>query len=204
MRSFFCLLTCISLSVGLASHAVAYDDKWPSEDEAGILPEYCRPLPFIGGRPGTYDTSNPVWLKWYPLLGEGYKHTHHYCSGLNFIQRSYKVRGDTKLIRNYLTRAVNEFEYVLSHSPRDFILAPEILTQRARTHVRLKDRRKALKDFQTAIKLNPEYMQAYAGLIDLLLEIRKKNEAREVYEAGVKIKPESPALKQFEKQFGSS
>lgn len=185
-------------------HSVlAYDNSWPTEEELWGLPEYCRPLPFIGGRPGTYDMSSPIWRKWYPLLGEGYKHTHHYCNGLNFTNRSYRVRGDSIEVRSLLKSAVKEFDYVLVHSPQDFVLAPEVLAKRARAYVKLKDRTRAVQDLQTAINRNPEYMPAYADLIYLLIENGKMPEARKLYDEGIKIKPDSTSLEQFKNKFSA-
>lgn len=193
----------VMLLIGPLQSVYAYNASWPNEEEVWGLPEYCRPLPFIGGRPGTYDLSSPIWQKWYPLLGEGYKHTHHYCSGINLTIRSYRALGDMKEVRGYLEHALKEFDYVLFHSPRDFILAPEILMQRGRAFMRLKEMKRASRDFQTAIELNPQYMPPYAELIDLLIQGGDKKAAKELYEKGIQIKPDSPAMKQFEKTFSS-
>lgn len=200
MRTYV-LLAQILWSIVLWGDVYAWDTGWPKEDEVSALPEYCRPLPFIGGRAADYDTNSPIWKKWYPILGEGYKHTHHYCAGINFTIRSFRVRGNASDVEGLLTAAVNEFEYVLYHSPKDFVLIPEIRTQRARVFLRLKNPKKARADFQAAINSNPEYMPAYAGMIDLLIGSGEKAEARRFYEAGIKVRPDSNALKRFETLF---
>lgn len=177
-----------------AGYAFSYDASWPSQKDMLGLPEYCKPLPFMGGRGGNYATQMPEWQKWEPMLGETYKHTHHYCNGLNFIRRADRAIGNSNDVRLLLKLATNEFSYVIERAPESFMLLPEMLTQRARVYLRLNEIGKAIMDFNAAIKVGPTYAPAYAGLIDLYVDLKNIKEAKKVYEAGIKEIADSKAL----------
>lgn len=63
--------------------------------------------------------------RWVQKIGwNNFLHLHHYCFGLNFINRA-KFTIDKKNKRYYLDQAVGNFAYVLKNWPADSPLRPE-------------------------------------------------------------------------------
>lgn len=184
----------------ISSSSHAWDTSWPRESEMGGLPEMCLPLPFMGGRGGTYDLNSPIWQKWKPVLGDGYDHTHHYCNGLNMVRRADKAFGKPDDKHGYINQAIGEYTYVITHAPETYALIPEIFLQRGRAYLRLKDSGKAILDFQKAIKLKPSYAAPYSALIDLYIEQGRIKEAKETLAEGLEIMPDSKSLIRRQKQ----
>lgn len=182
------------------SPSYAWDTSWPNASEMGGLPEMCSPLPFMGGRGGTYDLNSPVWRKWKPILGDGYDHTHHYCNALNMVRRADKAYGNLDDKRGYINQAIGEYTYVISHAPESFALMPEIFLQRGRAYLRQKEFNKAILDFHQAIKLKPTYTAPYNALIDFYIEQGKINEAKEILAEGLERRPDAKSLIRRQKQ----
>lgn len=89
-----------------ASHASAVKPFAPTLPEIRMLPPYCAARL---GAPGAAASAD----SWKQRLGaENYLHIHHYCYGLNFMNRA-RAAANKNDRKYYLQQAVNNFNYVL-------------------------------------------------------------------------------------------
>ena len=186
MSRYFTRLLFAALCCGPAiSHA--YDPSWPSVSDLPLLPPYCKAKLF--------DTADsPEYAKWEATLGAGFEHTHHYCAGVNFVNRANKTFGNKSEQAQLLIQALNEFNYVIKHAPATYVLIPEIHVQKGRVLVRLKKNAEAIQEFHRAIELNADYVAGYTALSDQYKDMGSPGEAKQVLQKGLARLPDSKAL----------
>jgi hypothetical protein len=88
----------------------------PTDAELKTLPAACA------ARLSEDKEAKRLWEK--RIGQENYLHLHHYCFGLNFINRA-KFTFDKKNRHYYLTQARGNFAYVLKNWPEDSRLRPD-------------------------------------------------------------------------------
>ena len=128
-----------------------------------------------------------------PALGP---HMQHFCHGKKSLIRADRNFG-TYLERNSLETAISEFNYVLSHTPKNGSYNNYLAitcVEKAKALRRLKKTSESLKMYQQAIKYNPKLTKAYAGISDLYKTLDMNDEAREILEQGLKRVPKSKSL----------
>lgn len=76
----------------------------PTPQEARQLPQFCRNWA-LGIKGPKQPRSH--------YKGEGYKHRHHYCMGLNELNRATKIVSDKQRKKFHLKRSIAQFNYVL-------------------------------------------------------------------------------------------
>ncbi len=148
------------------------------------LPKFCQAR---YNRPG----SNPV--KWKKLIGPMYVHIHHYCSGLNHINKAYSI-SQPKIRKRVLNRALGGIDYVLKRAQPTFILLPELHTKKGQVLVQLKRYGDAVIEYNSAIRIKHDYVRAYASLSDLHIKLKNHESAIEVLQKGLGFKPNSKSL----------
>ena len=173
----------------------AYSDNWEINDferkiKLKILPEYCAYMQG-GSRAGS---SNAPRYKEY--LGEGWRHTHHYCWGLDKMLLATLNIADDHQYKYYLGSALTEFDYVLKRVSDSFILKPEVLSRRGMALSSLERDAEATHSFLSAIQLKPDYVFSYIELSKLYSKKGKMKQAREVLNRALKHSPNSPRLKE--------
>jgi tetratricopeptide (TPR) repeat protein len=166
--------------------AYAADTGYPNDSELRSLPEYCQVK--LRQKPG--DAGYSTWLG---ILGPDFIHTHHFCAGLNFINRHYKARSayDKKY---YLTAALPEFGYMVTHAAPTYSLMPDVYMNRGVALSKLGRDGEAIVDFQKAIELNPKLPRAYAMVGDYYAERKLTNRALAAITEGLKQAPDSKML----------
>jgi hypothetical protein len=88
----------------------------PSDTELLALPDYCRAR--LGGSKGAQ-------LPWIQQMGkENFTHLHHYCYGLNYMNR-IRVSFGSKHQKHYIQTALAQFNYVIQRWPANFYLTSE-------------------------------------------------------------------------------
>lgn len=156
-----------------------------SEKELAMLPPYCKAR-IKGGADEAF---------WKAKFGpSGWGHLHHYCSGLNQINKA-NLATSTEKRNEYLQGAINGFEYQLKHGKPDFILLPELHTLRGDSYFRLGDPSSAITEYNKAIKVNPKYTKSYIGLSKVFANMGKNKQASDIIKQGLKQKPNSRSLK---------
>jgi tetratricopeptide (TPR) repeat protein len=200
-RLFAATLTlCLYLTVGIsicAADIPGYPESVEGYDsrEIYLLPRYCvYTLTFRRKLPRA-DTASEV-ERLTKELGPTFGHLHHYCWGLMKTNRANLLARTEQDRLYYLRDSLGEFDYVIDRSPLDFRLLPEILTKKGDTLIRLDRAGEGMLEFQRAIKIKPDYWQAYAAMSDHYKETGQIAKAREWLEKGLSAAPNAKTLKE--------
>lgn len=115
----------------LAAAASTYAQRpfAPQPDEIPALPEACRVRLDHG--------TKAEWQAWQAKLGRPiWDHLHHYCYAMNFMNRqATELHRPTR--RNQLQQAINNYNYLLTHWPKDHPLYSEAVGGKARAEMLL-------------------------------------------------------------------
>ena len=173
----------------------AFSDNWEINDferkiKLKILPEYCAYMQ------GGSRAGSPHADRYKEYLGEGWRHTHHYCWGLDKMLLATLNIADDHQYKYYLGSALTEFDYVLKRVSDSFILKPEVLSRRGMALSSLERDAEATHSFLSAIQLKPDYVFSYIELSKLYSKKGKMKQAREVLNRALKHSPNSPRLKE--------
>lgn len=180
------------LGLVIVGSGTARADWRPSPQEMAMLPPYCA---------ARFDEKSPAFARWKSILGQDFIHIHHYCAGLNFIQRA-TAQFSRKDREGTLGAAVREMDYVLTHAQPDFSMRPEILTSRATALSLLGKDGEAAVNLETAIQLNPKFSGAYRSLADLQVKLHQRERALETVTAGLQNIPDDRGLQRRYDQLG--
>ncbi|MDP2028649.1 MAG: hypothetical protein Q8K12_03320 [Thiobacillus sp.] len=164
----------------------------PNETEMQQLPPYCA-VKFSG------KTDSPEWKAWRSQLGPNFNDIHHYCAGLNFLNRYYRVPPFEK--GGMLQGAKRNFEYMMGVPP-EFPLRADIFLNHGITMKLMGQPGLAVKDLQQAIAINPKLAKAYLELISLYRNSKQSAQAMDIAVAGLKQIPDSNALQRHYLELG--
>lgn len=132
----------------------------------------------------------------------GFRNPQHLCPGLNALNNAQKmISNKNEGARGYaLGVAVAELSYVLEARNNKFALRPTVLRYRGKAYEMQGKLSKAIADYEEAIRLKPNYTQAYLGLIDAYLKMGNKNEAVIRLDKALEKIPNSRSLLRKKKQ----
>lgn len=182
-RALFMLLL---LAAG-APAALAVDTGLrPNAAEMMRLPPYCQAK-------FNAPTSSAEWKSWRAQIGENFIDLHHYCAGLNYMNRYWGARSapDRSF---YLQRALTNFDYMVKAEKPDFALRVELYSQRGEVNKLLRKPGEAIKDFNTARSIDPKAVKPYLQLADLYVATKAPARALETLTEGLRHAPDSTAL----------
>ena len=162
-----------------ATSAYSLEPFAPSEAELANLPPIC---------------VKRLTGKMTPQEGAMYPSVHHYCYGLNFINRAARARDASSRSFN-LTSAKGEINYTIKASPPGHWLLPQLYTDLGRTHLKLKEADQAVGAFSQAIKVNNAFEPAYRGLIEAFRAVGSPSAVLDVARSGLRYLPDSKYLK---------
>jgi len=195
------LSAAIAISSGLACVAGRAQDipGYPADiwtmdaREVALLPRYCLYTQTFRERvPGANDPA--AIESWYSYMGPVFHHMHHYCIGLMKTNRALLLSREAHTRRYYLADAVTEYDYVIDRSPPDFVLLPEIRTNKGRNLVMLEKGPLAVMEFGRAIESKNDYWPPYAYLSDYYKQLGDAKKARELLEQGLSHVPDAKGL----------
>lgn len=188
----------LSKAIGLTGLAALFvvpaaQAAWgPTAAEMAALPAYC------GAR---FNEGSEAFKTWRSTMGGDFIHIHHYCAGLNFLNRSYGM-SSTKARQGALGGAVREFDYVLTHASPDFHLRAEILMNRGVALSLLKKPGEAIANLNQAIEKNPELPRAWMTLADLYDAQKQRAKALETVTEGLRHNPGTRSLQRRYTELG--
>lgn len=184
-----CGLILILIAISVHAHGANLLPIRPTPSEMALLPEYCK-IKY------TYEAHTPEFHLWLQRLGPTFYGIHHYCEGLNYINRYRYMVGD-KHRDYYLSRAVPSINDVANSMPPDFPLASEVYLNRGIAYKLKGDTTTAIKDFNNSLNHDPKQLWAYVNLIELYKKVGKKDEALKFASTGLKNIPGSKALQRI-------
>lgn len=179
------------LSVWAAATSASDLLPWaPTPSEMALLPDYCKVR-------ATDDQRSPEFKSWMDRVGPKFLGIHHYCAGLNFINR-YQYRVTDRNRNYYLSRAVPEIDYVAKDMPAGFPLAGEIYLNRGIALQLMKKEGEALLDFNRAVERDAKQVGAYLAIADIHEKRGTKVKALEVVSRGL---TEVPGNKRLQRRY---
>lgn len=185
-------LTLLALALLCAANSsmAAKPDK-VTDEEMALIPTYC---PYTQSW-GQYLKS-PTSKQWAARIGSRpFSAIHHYCWGQIKQQRALRS-GTPELQRKFLLEgARNDYDFVATNSPHDFILLPEIYTRIGEVELHLSQFRNAERAFAHARKLKRDYWPAYSHWAEHLIQTGKTADAKSLVETGLKYSPDSRVLR---------
>lgn len=185
------IVACLAMLLPVAP---ALADWVPSPAEMAALPAYC----VAKFNEGTNPASAKVWRA---SMGSDFMHIHHYCAGLNFLNRARSMSsGNDK--QGVLGAAMGNFGYVLKHTQPDFYLRPEILMNRGVTQSMQGRDGAAVSDLLKAIEMDPKLPRAYIVLADLYAKQKNRSKALETVTAGLRHNPDTKSLQRRYTELG--
>lgn len=166
----------------------------PDSQELKLLPSYCQ------DKFGSVAAARERWKK---LFGEEWMHMHHYCDGINHMNRATKVLDDRNKI-NYLAGvAIDNFEYMLKRAGEQWLLLPELHFRMGKAKLKMRGSfGEIAAHYEKAVLLKPDYVQAWAALSDLYLDLQDREKARAALENGLSHSPNSKILLRRKSKLG--
>ncbi len=163
----------------------------PSPAEMAALPPYCA---------ARFNEGSPAFRSWRTSMGSDFVHLHHYCAGINFLNRGRGSFGAGR--KDTLGAAVREFDYVLGNVSSGFHLRSEILMNRGVALTLLKRDGEAIGNLLEAIQLDPRQPRAYSALADLHVRQKNPGKALEAVSEGLRHNPDTKALQRRYTELG--
>jgi tetratricopeptide (TPR) repeat protein len=184
-----------ALLAGMVStHAGAVESWQPVDAEFASLPPFCKVKM-------QSDRNSPEYKAWESTLGKDFLHTHHYCVGLNFINRYYRSRSKQDKIYN-LDNALDNMTYMVEHASPDYSLMPDVYLNRGLAYSLMNRKGEAVADMIKAIELDPQQVKAYNVLADFYAGTRQQGKALETVTDGLRHAPDAKSLQRRYKELG--
>lgn len=186
----------LELILGLAGFALAQPavaDWKPSPAEMAMLPPYCA---------ARFDERSEAFKSWKSSMGQDFIHVHHYCAGLNFVNRARGMASSDKDRRGTLEAALRNFDYMLAHTHPDFSLRPEILMNRGIALSMMNRMGEAVGNLLQSIEADPNQPRAYLTLADMYDKQRNRVKALETVTEGLRHNPDTKSLQRRYTELG--
>lgn len=187
------LIGLVAILLAPASHAEAPLGERPSAAELAGLPEYCKAR--------LQDAHSPEYQAWAERLGHKFLGMHHYCFGLNYINR-YFTTSSPRWRGYYLSRVLPEMDYVMKDMPDTFPLAGEMYLNHGDARSLMGNKAAALADYSKAMEIDPRQPQPYYRLIEYYAEAKNRAKALDVASKGLTHIPDSALLQKKYLQLG--
>lgn len=181
-------ISIFSIVALMSAYTYALEPWTPSDAEMASLPVFCKAKMKSG-------PNSPEYKMWAQNLGSDFSHTHHYCAGLNFLNRSYRAISSQDKLFN-LQNAVNNFDYMVTHAAPTYSLMPDIYLNRGMTYFSMNQDAKAVNDLNKALEINPKTTRAYIVLADYYIRTKRQKEALQILTEGLRHNPEARGLQQ--------
>lgn len=173
----------------LSSHAL--ESSTPSDKEMASLPDFCK-AKYKGG---------PESKNWASALGKDYWHTHHYCAGINYLNRYYRARSGQDKKFN-LNNARTNLEYMVSHAAPTFSLMPDVYSNLGTVYSLMNEPGQAISYFNKAIELDPRQPKVYNALSDYYAKTKQSVKALEIVTTGLRYNPDTKSLQRRYTELG--
>jgi tetratricopeptide (TPR) repeat protein len=159
-----------------------------SASEIKMMPPFCKGLSLSNFQANAKHLRRSVRVPG--------QHTQHFCHGMKALVRGQRAEMRKKGSgKGLYGTAVQEFEYVQSHSTKKHTLIPATSLYKATALEKLGRRGEAIREYNKAISLKKKYPHAYSKLSDYYLKLGLKQDALETIKRGLKQSPKSKSLK---------
>jgi len=169
------------LSVSLSTNAATYST--PTSSELLLLPPYCQ-----AKLDGPHHPDLVARWKDMPLFIS----MHHYCIGLNFLNRAYGSVGYEQRSNSAFAR--DSFTYCIRNWPETHPLMPEIYLNLGKAMQLGGSAVEGVKYYYKALSLNPRLRDAYLELADFYAFNNQRVEGLKVVTEGLHYLPGEKVL----------
>jgi tetratricopeptide (TPR) repeat protein len=135
-------------------------------------------------------------------MGTDYMHIHHYCAGLNFVNRARNMPSSARRRQGTLDAAIGNFDYFLAHIQPSFYLRPDALMNRGIALSLLNRQGEATSNLLQAIEMNPKLTPAYTTLSSLYEKQKNRSKALETVSDGLRHNPGTKSLQRRYDELG--
>lgn len=175
-----------------SAHAL---EPWvPTDSEMVSLPPFCK----VKMKSGQGSADYKLWES---TLGPDFLHTHHYCAGINFLNRYYRSRSQQDKHFN-LNNAEDNLRYMVTHAKPTFSLMPDVYLNLGVAYSLSNQTAQAITHFNKAIELNPRQPKAYNALSDYHVKSKQSAKALEIVTAGLRHNPDTKSLQRRYTELG--
>lgn len=178
----------------LSAHANAVEPRAPTDSEMASLPPYCKARMKSG-------QDSPEYKMWEGSLGKDFLHTHHYCTGINFINRYYRARSQQDKRFN-LNNAEGNLKYMVANADPGYSLMPDVYLNLGVVYSLTNQTAQAITHFNKAIELNPRQPKAYTALSDYYAKTKQSEKALEIVTTGLRYNPDTKSLQRRYTELG--
>ncbi len=169
--------------------------------EIALLPAYC--IDTMGLRPGaSSDSLGPGAGQWLRSMGKAFQAMHHHCWALINERRAMRAGVAAPQREGLLNRAIADNVFVISNSPPDFIMLPDIYTKIGDANALLSRHAQALEAYGEAVRRKRDYWRPYSRWAELLASNRNVKGALSVLEEGMRQVATEPNLPAQYKRLG--
>lgn len=180
------LFVLLGLTSGInAAHALEAAPR-PTDAEMLSLPAYCQ-VKFNA------PPQSPEWKGWRDRIGANYIDLHHFCAGINFVNRYWGAR-NARDRGFYLQNAMNNFDYMVKAEKPDFTLRAELYSHRGEVFKLMRRPAEAVREFNHALSIDPRFVKPYLQLAELNVAGKSPARALEIVTEGLRHVPDSTAL----------
>lgn len=166
--------------------------EWaPTQAEMAALPAYCA---------ARFDEKSDAFTSWKASMGGDFIHVHHYCVGLNLLNRARRTFSPKD--NGTLEAAVREIDYVLTNSSPGFYLRPEMLMNRGIALSMMNRNGEAVGNLLKSIELDAKQPRAYLVLSDLYDKQKNSGKALETVTEGLRHNPDAKSLQRRYTELG--
>jgi len=186
------ILAAFVISIALAPVVAA--PRNITAGEMALIPEFCQDAQTFNGwtQHSRESPRSPFWIS---KMGSSFWAIHHYCWALIHVFRS-KQPGLAPVLRDgMLEQAIDDHFYVIHLAPPGMVLLPELYYLVGDLQRQLRQYGAAIDSFNRSRAEKPDYWPPYVGYADILLLSNQRAEAKAILEAGLKLMPDEPALK---------
>jgi tetratricopeptide (TPR) repeat protein len=180
------------IALMMSANASLGREQWGMTDsEVASMPPLCK------GR----MSGGAEYKRWESILGPDFAHTHHYCMGINFLNRAYKV-SNTRERGFYLQEAHNNLMYMVKAASPTYSLMPDVYLNLGNVFKLRGDIGKAAANYSKAIELNPRQPSAYRNLTNFYATTGQRMKALEVVTDGLRHNPGTKSLQRYYRELG--
>jgi tetratricopeptide (TPR) repeat protein len=177
----------------LCTFAMAAGPSMPTDAELASLPPFCK-VKMRG-------VGSPEYIILEKTMGKDWGHTHHYCMGINSLNRYYRARSENDK-RSSLNGAQNNLKYMVTHAAPSYSLMPDVYLNLGVVYSLVNQPAQAIAHFSKAIELNPRQTRAYNAMADYYAKIKQTTRALETVTEGLRHNPDTRSLQRRYTELG--
>ena len=191
-----------ALAAGLAAavHVATAQPANMTHGEVALTHPVCQDAQGMPAGWVQHFRHSPRAPYWESVMGKTFWGVHHFCWALIHLQRAARA-GISKQERDHMIRvAISDFYYVIHEAKRNnedqFVLLPELYYRAGEAYVLLQEFAPAIAEFERSRQAKADYWPAYMAQAQVHARLGMRSQARELLEAGLKLMPDEPNLRE--------